>query len=196
LRRGCGDINIIVMQDSIAQLKSKMQKSLESLGIEFNKIRTGRANPSILDGVKVDYYGNPTPISQTANISVEEGRTLAISPWDKSLISEIEKAILKSDLGLNPNTTGDLIRVTMPILTEETRQEYIKQARSEAENARVAIRNIRRDANNTAKDSQKSGDISEDDLRRLEDEVQKVTDTFIESIDNELKKKEADLLEI
>jgi ribosome recycling factor len=184
------------MQDSIEQLKSKMQKSLESLGIEFNKIRTGRANPSILDGVKVDYYGNPTPISQTANISVEEGRTLAISPWDKSLISEIEKAILKSDLGLNPNTTGDLIRVTMPILTEETRQEYIKQARSEAENARVAIRNIRRDANNTAKDSQKSGDISEDDLRRLEDEVQKVTDTFIESIDNELKKKEADLLEI
>ena len=184
------------MQDSIAQLKSKMQKSLESLGIEFNKIRTGRANPSILDGVKVDYYGNPTPISQTANISVEEGRTLAISPWDKSLISEIEKSILKSDLGLNPNTTGDLIRVTMPILTEETRQEYIKQARSEAENARVAIRNIRRDANNTAKDSQKSGDISEDDLRRLEDEVQKVTDTFIESIDNELKKKEADLLEI
>jgi ribosome recycling factor len=184
------------MQDSIAQLKSKMQKSLESLGIEFNKIRTGRANPSILDGVKVDYYGNPTPISQTANISVEEGRTLAISPWDKSLISEIEKAILKSDLGLNPNTTGDLIRVTMPILTEETRKEYIKQARSEAENARVAIRNIRRDANNAAKDSQKSGDISEDDLRRLEDEVQKVTDTFIESIDNELKKKEADLLEI
>jgi ribosome recycling factor len=184
------------MQDSIEQLKSKMQKSLESLGIEFNKIRTGRANPSILDGVKVDYYGNPTPISQTANISVEEGRTLAISPWDKSLISEIEKAILKSDLGLNPNTTGDLIRVTMPVLTEETRQEYIKQARSEAENARVAIRNIRRDANNTAKDSQKSGDISEDDLRRLEDEVQKVTDTFIESIDNELKKKEADLLEI
>ena len=184
------------MQDSIEQLKTKMQKSLESLGIEFNKIRTGRANPSILDGVKVDYYGNPTPISQTANISVEEGRTLAISPWDKSLISEIEKAILKSDLGLNPNTTGDLIRVTMPILTEETRQEYIKQARSEAENARVAIRNIRRDANNTAKDSQKSGDISEDDLRRLEDEVQKVTDTFIESIDNELKKKEADLLEI
>jgi ribosome recycling factor len=184
------------MQDSIEQLKSKMQKSLESLGIEFNKIRTGRANPSILDGVKVDYYGNPTPISQTANISVEEGRTLAISPWDKALISEIEKAILKSDLGLNPNTTGDLIRVTMPVLTQETRQEYIKQARSEAENARVAIRNIRRDANNTAKDSQKSGDISEDDLRRLEDEVQKVTDTFIESIDNELKKKEADLLEI
>ena len=184
------------MQDSIAQLKSKMQKSLESLGIEFNKIRTGRANPSILDGVKVDYYGNPTHIKKTANISVEEGRTLAISPWDKALISEIEKAILKSDLGLNPNTTGDLIRVTMPVLTEETRQEYIKQARSEAENARVAIRNIRRDANNTAKDSQKSGDISEDDLRRLEDEVQKVTDTFIESIDNELKKKEADLLEI
>ncbi|MEK9649923.1 MAG: ribosome recycling factor [Gammaproteobacteria bacterium] len=184
------------MQTTIEQLKQKMQKSLDSLQVEFNKIRTGRANPSILDGVKVNYYGNPTPISQTANITVEEGRTLAISPWDKSLISEIEKAILKSDLGLNPNTSGSLIRVTMPVLTKETRQEYIKQARSEAENARVAVRNIRRDANNHAKDSQKSGEISEDDLRRLEEEVQKVTDRFIEEVDSELKKKEADLLEI
>ncbi|MGA1761751.1 MAG: ribosome recycling factor [Gammaproteobacteria bacterium] len=184
------------MQNLIQELKLKMQKSIDSLIVDFNKIRTGRAHPSILDGIKVDYYGNPTQISQTANITVEEGRTLAISPWDKSLVSHIEKAILKSDLGLNPNTSGGLIRVTMPVLTEETRQEFIKQARSEAENARVAIRNIRRDANNQSKESQKSGEISEDDLRRLEDEVQKVTDKFIEVVDSELKKKEADLLEI
>lgn len=184
------------MQNLIQELKLKMQRSIDSLIIEFNKIRTGRAHPSILDGIKIDYYGNPTQISQTANITVEEGRTLAISPWDKSLVSIIEKAILKSDLGLNPNTSGGLIRVTMPVLTEETRQEFIKQARSEAENTRVAIRNIRRDANNQSKESQKSGEISEDDLRRLEDEVQKVTDNFIEVVDKELKKKEADLLEI
>ena len=130
-------------------MKPKMQKAFESLLHEFNKIRTGRANPSILDDIKIDYYGNQTPINQTSNISVEEGRTLAISPWDKSLIEEIEKAIMKADLGLNPNTNGDLIRVTMPALTEETRQEYIKQAKNEAENSRISIRNTRRDANNT-----------------------------------------------
>jgi ribosome recycling factor len=118
------------MNEIIEQIKPKMQKALESLAHEFNKIRTGRANPNILDAVKIDYYGNPTPINQAANISVEEGRTLAISPWDKSLIGEIEKAIMKSDLGINPSTSGDLIRVTMPVLTEETRQEYIKQART------------------------------------------------------------------
>ena len=184
------------MQDSIAQLKSKMQKSLESLGIEFNKIRTGRANPSILDGVKVDYYGNPTPISQTANISVEEGRTLAISPWDKSLISEIEKAILKSDLGLNPNTTGDLIRVTMPVLTEETRQEYIKQARSEAENARVAIRNIRRDSLASMKSLEKDGELTKDDISDSEKDIQEITNKYINLVDQSVAAKEKDLLTI
>ena len=153
------------MNEIIDQIKPKMQKALDSLAHEFNKIRTGRANPSILDSVKIDYYGNPTPINQAANISVEEGRTLAISPWDKSLVSEIEKAIMSSDLGLNPSTSGDLIRLTMPALTEETRQEYIKQARNEAENSRISIRNTRRDANNTAKDQQKAGDFSEDDLK-------------------------------
>ena len=152
------------MNEIINDIKPKMQKSIDSLMHEFNKIRTGRANPNILDTVKIDYYGNPTPISQAANISIEEGRTLAISPWDKSLIGEVEKAIMKADLGLNPSTSGDLIRVTMPVLTEETRQEYIKQARTEAENSRISIRNTRRDANNTAKDQQKAGDISEDDL--------------------------------
>ena len=173
-----------------------MQKTIASLNNEFKKIRTGRANPSILDDIKVDYYGSPTPINQAASISVEEGRTLTIAPWDKSLIAEIEKAIMKSDLGLNPNTSNDLIRLTMPVLTEETRGDYIKQAKSEAENAKIAIRNIRRDANNLAKDSEKNNEISQDEMKKLEAEVQRVTDTFIESIENELKKKEADLSEI
>ena len=184
------------MNEVIENIKPKMQKAIESLSHEFNKIRTGRANPSILDSVKFDYYGNLTPINQAANISVEEGRTLAISPWDKSLIAEIEKAIMSSDLGLNPSTSGDLIRLTMPVLTEETRQEYIKQARTEAENSRISIRNTRRDANNTAKDQQKAGDFSEDDLKRIEELVQKETDHFIGLVDSELKKKEEDLLEI
>lgn len=173
-----------------------MQKTIASLNNEFKKIRTGRANPSILDDIKVDYYGSPTPINQAASISVEEGRTLTISPWDKSLITEIEKAIMKSDLGLNPNTSNDLIRLTMPVLTEETRGDYIKQAKIEAENAKIAIRNIRRDANNLAKDSEKNNEISQDEMKKLEAEVQRVTDTFIQSIENELKKKEADLSEI
>lgn len=184
------------MNEVIENIKPKMQKAIESLSHEFNKIRTGRANPSILDSVKFDYYGNLTPINQAANISVEESRTLAISPWDKSLIAEIEKAIMSSDLGLNPSTSGDLIRLTMPALTEETRQEYIKQARTEAENSRISIRNTRRDANNTAKDQQKAGDFSEDDLKRIEELVQKETDHFIGLVDSELKKKEEDLLEI
>ncbi len=184
------------MNEIIDQIKPKMQKALDSLVHEFNKIRTGRANPSILDSVKIDYYGNPTPINQAANISVEEGRTLTISPWDKSLMAEIEKAIMASDLGLNPSTSADLIRLTMPALTEETRQEYIKQARNEAENSRISIRNTRRDANNAAKDQQKAGDFSEDDLKRIEGLVQKETDHFIGLIDAELKQKEEDLIEI
>ena len=181
------------MENLISDLEDKMQKTIASLNNEFKKIRTGRANPSILDDIKIDYYGSPTPINQAASISVEEGRTLTISPWDKSLIEDIEKAIMKSDLGLNPNTSGDLIRLTMPVLTEETRGDYIKQAKNEAENAKIAIRNIRRDANNHAKDSEKNNEISQDEMKRLEAEVQRVTDTFIESIENELKKKEADL---
>ena len=152
----------------IRDRSNRMQKSITALIDAFKKIRTGRANPSILDDVKVDYYGNLTPINQTSNITVEEGRSLAISPWDKSLIPEIEKAIMGADLGLNPSTSGDLIRVNMPVLTEETRQQYIKQARAEAENARISIRNIRRDSNQNAKDSESSGEISQDDLRRLE----------------------------
>ena len=184
------------MDTILTEVSEKMDKSLSALRNAFNKIRTGRANPSILDDVKVDYYGNMTPINQTSNITIEEGRSLVISPWDKSLLPEIEKAILNSDLGLNPNSSSDLIRVTMPALTEETRQNYIKQARSEAENSRVSIRNIRRDANQTVKDKQQASEISEDELRRIEDLIQKETDKFISIVDSDLKNKESDLLEI
>ena len=183
------------MDTILTEVSEKMDKSLSALRNAFNKIRTGRANPSILDDVKVDYYGNMTPINQTSNITIEEGRSLVISPWDKSLLPEIEKAILNSDLGLNPNSSSDLIRVTMPALTEETRQNYIKQARSEAENSRVSIRNIRRDANQTVKDKQQASEISEDELRRIEDLIQKETDKYISIVDAELKNKESDLLE-
>ena len=174
----------------------RMSKSIDSLKAQFNKIRTGRANPSILESVMVDYYGTPTPINQTSNISVEEARTLAISPFSKDLLPEIERAIIASDLGINPSTSGDLIRVTMPALTEETRQDYIKQARAAAENSRVSIRNIRRDANQAAKEKQQSSEISEDELRRIEDLIQKETDKFISIVDSDLKNKESDLLEI
>ncbi|MAR95245.1 MAG: ribosome recycling factor [Gammaproteobacteria bacterium] len=184
------------MDNLIKDVSDKMDKSLSALKNAFNKIRTGRANPALLDDINVDYYGNLTPINQTSNISVEEGRSLVISPWDKNLIPEIEKAILSSDLGLNPSTSSDLIRVTMPALTEETRQDYIKKARAEAENSRVSIRNIRRDANNAAKEDQQSSVISEDELRRIEDLIQKETDKHISTIDAELKNKESDLLEI
>ena len=184
------------MENLLNDVTQRMDKSLSALRSAFNKIRTGRANPAILDDVNVDYYGNMTPINQTSNISIEEGRSIVISPWDKNLIPEIEKAILNSDLGLNPSTSGDLIRVTMPALTEETRQDYIKQARAEAENSRVSIRNIRRDANQAAKEKQQSSEISEDELRRIEDLIQKETDKFISLVDSDLKNKESDLLEI
>lgn len=184
------------MQSLINDVSDKMDKSVSALRNAFNKIRTGRANPAILDDIKVDYYGNMTPINQTSNISVEEGRSLVISPWDKNLIPEIEKAILSSDLGLNPSTSSDLIRLTMPSLTEETRQDYIKQAKAEAENSRVSIRNVRRDANQSAKDKQQASEISEDEQRRIEDLIQKETDKYILIVDTELKNKESDLLEI
>ena len=184
------------MENLLNDVTQRMDKSLSALRSAFNKIRTGRANPAILDDVNVDYYGNMTPINQTSNISIEEGRSIVISPWDKNLIPEIEKAILNSDLGLNPSTSGEIIRVTMPALTEETRQDYIKQARAEAENSRVSIRNIRRDANQAAKEKQQSSEISEDELRRIEDLIQRETDKFISIVDSDLKNKESDLLEI
>ena len=196
----CGeDIGTLIswiMNEIINTTSERMQKSISSLKFAFNKIRTGRASPSLLDDIKIDYYGNPTPLNQTSNISVEDNRSLVISPWDKTLIPEIEKAIIGSDLGLNPSTASDLIRISLPALTEETRQTYIKQARSEAENTRVSIRNIRRDSNSILKDKNSNGEISEDELRRGEDLIQKETDLYISQVDLELKNKEADLLEI
>ena len=159
-----------------ADAKSRMEKSLEALGHAFAKIRTGRAHPSILDAVKVDYYGSEMPIAQVANINVEDARTLAVTPWEKSMVGEVEKAIMKADLGLNPSTSGAVIRVPMPPLTEETRKGYTKQARAEAEQAKVAVRNIRRDAMAQAKDLLKEKEITEDDERRFGDDIQKLTD--------------------
>ncbi len=185
-----------MINDIKKDAESRMKKSLESLGTQFNKIRTGRAHPSILDGITVSYYGNETPLNQVSNVTVEDARTLAINPWEKSLVPEIEKAIMKSDLGLNPATSGTLIRVPMPPLTEETRKNFIKQAKSEAEGARVSVRNIRRDALAHVKDLLKDKEISEDDDRRAHDDIQKITDKYIEQIDQHLAAKEKDLLEI
>lgn len=185
-----------MIEDIKKDAETRMGKSLDSLTANFNKIRTGRAHPNILDGVMVSYYGNDTPLSQVANVTIEDARTLAINPWEKSLVPEIEKAIMKSDLGLNPTTTGGLIRVPMPPLTEETRKGFIKQARNEAEAARVSIRNIRRDALAQVKDLLKDKAISEDDERKAQDLIQKVTDKHIEDVDKRLAAKEADLLEI
>lgn len=185
------------MIDEIKQdAQTRMGKSIDVLQTNFNKIRTGRAHPSILDSITVPYYGGEAPLTQIANVNVLDARTLSISPWEKHLVPEIEKAIMKSDLGLNPSSTGDLIRVPMPQLTEETRKGYIKQARSEAENARVSIRNIRRDANSHFKDLVKAKDISEDEERRASDEIQKLTDKFIAEVDASLASKEKDLMEI
>lgn len=175
---------------------SRMKKSVEALNANFNKIRTGRAHPSILDAVTVDYYGSPVPLSQVASINVEDGRTLSIAPWEQGMVQKIEKAIMTSDLGLNPASAGNVIRVPMPMLTEETRKGYIKQARSEAENARVAVRNVRRDANGDFKSLLKDKEITEDDQRQGEDEIQKLTDKYIAEIDKALAAKEQDLMQV
>lgn len=175
---------------------TRMKKCIESLEVAFKKIRTGRANASILDSVRVNYYGTETPISQLAQVSVEDSRTLSVAPWEKNMVTEIEKAILKSDLGLNPNTAGTVIRLIMPALTEETRKDMIKVARGEAEHARVAIRSVRRDANTLLKDLLKDKKVSEDEERRAQDDVQKLTDKFIADVEAHLKKKEQDLLAV
>ncbi|KZZ45827.1 ribosome recycling factor [Bacterioplanoides sp.] len=176
--------------------EERMTKSVGAMVEAFKKVRTGRANPAILDGVMVDYYGSDTPISQVANIIVEDGRSLAVNPWEKNMIPAIEKAIMKANLGLNPATSGDVIRIPMPPLTEETRKEYIKQARAEAEKGRVSIRNIRRDANGDIKDLLKEKEISEDEQRGGEDQIQKLTDKFIAQIDGLLADKEKDLMQV
>lgn len=184
------------MSSVIQDASKRMQKAIENLQNEFKKLRSGRAHPSLLDQVMVPYYGNDTPLSQVANINVEDARTLSISPWDKQMVGPIEKAIRTSDLGLNPATTGTLIRIPLPALTEERRKDLVKVVKHEAEGARVAIRNIRRDANTAIKAQLKDKTISEDDERRLEDQVQKLTDDFIKEIDKLLTEKEHDLMSV
>ena len=179
-----------------ADAQTRMQRSVESLQNAFSKIRTGRAHPSILDGVMVPYYGSDTPLRQLANVVAEDARTLALTVFDTSAIQAVEKAIMQSDLGLNPATAGTTIRVPMPALTEETRKGYTRQARQEAEGARVSVRNVRRDALNDIKELVKEKEISEDDERRAADEIQKITDKFIEDIDTQLAAKETDLMEV
>jgi ribosome recycling factor len=173
-----------------------MKKTLEMLKVDFGKIRTGRAHTGILDHIMVDYYGNPTPINQVGNITLSDARTIAIAPWEKKMAAVIEKAVRESDLGLNPSVTGDIVRVPMPPLTEERRKELIKLVKSEAENAKVAVRNIRRDSNNHLKDALKSKAISEDDESREQDDIQKLTDRYIVEIDKVLQVKEADLMAV
>ena len=175
---------------------SRMKKSIESLKQDLMKVRTGRAHTSLLDSITVEYYGSPTPLNQVANVSVLDARTLSIQVWEKQMTQVVEKAILTSNLGLNPATSGELMRIPLPPLTEETRKNLIKVVRGEAENAKVAIRNIRRDANSTLKELEKEKEISEDEEHRGQDYIQKLTDKNIKEIDLVLAEKEKDLMEI
>jgi ribosome recycling factor len=176
--------------------EQKMQKSVDALKVDLGKVRTGRAHTGLLDHITVDYYGTSTPINQVANINLLDARTIGVTPWEKRLGGAIEKAIRDSDLGLNPATVGDVVRVPMPPLTEERRKDLIKVVRHEAENARVAVRNIRRDANAHLKDLLKEKKVSEDDERRAQDDIQKLTDKSIAEIDKLLHAKEADLMAV
>ena len=184
-----------MLQEILDDTKRGMEKSLNSLNLAFKRIRTGRASPNLLDDIRVDYYETLTPITQLANISVEDAKTLAIVPWEKSVVQAIEKAIMESDLGLNPATSGDTIRVILPDLTEETRKEFIKKARSETEIAKVSVRNVRREGNSQLKEFLKEKEISEDEERQGEDEIQKLTDMFVRKADEALANKEKDLLD-
>lgn len=182
----------LVMQDA----EDRMEKAVQSLRRDLGTVRAGRATPAMLDKVMVEYYGSQMPINQVAGVSSPEPRMLVISPWDKSMLSEIEKAIQKSDLGLNPTNDGAVIRLVVPVLTEQRRQELAKQVRKMSEDSRVAVRNIRRDANDDLKKAEKAGDASEDDVRRLQEKVQGLTDRFIAEIDHMSAAKEQDLKEV
>jgi len=185
------------MLDNIKkESEQKMIKSVESLKINLAKIRTGRAHPSILDGIKVDYYGNETPLSQVSSIKAEDARTLLLVIWEKDMVSKVEKAIVNSDLGLNPAVAGTNLRIPMPPLTEERRMDFIKLVKKEVEQTRVAIRNIRRDANTKAKELVKNKKISEDDEKNNNDYIQKLTDQYIRNVDDILKDKEKDLIQV
>ncbi len=176
--------------------EQKMQKSLDALKADLGKVRTGRAHTGLLDHVTVEYYGNPTLVTQVANITLIDARTIGVQPWEKSMVGPVERAIRDSDLGLNPATNGDMIRVPMPMLTEERRRDLIKVIKSEGETAKVAVRNIRRDAIHTLKEALKNKEIAEDQERRTQDEIQKLTDRFVAEIDKALAAKEADLMAV
>ena len=185
------------MLDEIrSDAKTRMGKSVDSLKQELVKVRTGRANTSLLDHITVEYYGSPVPLNQVASVTVSDPRTLTVTPWEKNMVQPVEKAIIASDLGLNPNTAGTTIRIPMPPLTEERRRDLVKVVRQEGENAKVAVRNIRRDANHHCKDLLKSKDITEDEERRAEQDIQKLTDEFVALIDDVLNDKETELMEI
>lgn len=185
-----------MIEETIKDAEIRMGKSVDSLHTELAKIRTGRAHPSLLDHITVDYYGTATPLSQVANVSVEDARTLSISPWEKDMVAPIEKAIMKSDLGLNPATAGTIIRIPMPQLTEERRRDLVRIVKNEAEGGRVAVRNIRRDANSDFKELLKEKEISEDEERQAEERIQKLTDTYIAKVDEALAAKEKELMEV
>ena len=186
----------MTINDVTTDAKTRMARSIDALRQELSKVRTGRAHPSLLDHVRVSYYGSDMPLNQVANVSVHDARTLGVAPYDKGMVSAVEKAIRDSDLGLNPVTAGTLIRVPLPALTEERRRDLIKVVRHEAEAARVAVRNVRREANHALKELVKEKLVSEDQERRAEEEVQKLTDRFIVEVDKVLQAKEADLMEI
>mgnify|MGYP000756789818 CR=1 FL=1 len=184
------------MDERLQQFETKMEKTCEYLEADFMTIRAGRANPHVLDKLKVDYYGTPTPIQQVANVSVPEARMIQIQPWEASLIKDIEKAILVSDLGLTPNNDGKTIRLVFPELTEDRRKELAKDIKKKGDNAKVAIRNIRRDANDAIKKENKAGDISDDEAKNSEDEIQKITDKYIAMIDSAIDDKTKEILTV
>lgn len=185
-----------MINESYQDADKRMKKCLLSLEEDFSRQRAGRASPNLLDGVMVDYYGTTTPLTQVASVVVEGAMMIVVKPWEKKLIPVIEKAIMISGLGLNPSSTGDMVRVPLPPLSEERRKEFIKKVKADAEAARVSIRNIRRDANNKMKEAQKDKLISEDEFRQSEDKMQKLTDSYIKQIDAKLVAKESDLMEM
>ncbi len=184
------------MEEMLMEFEEKMEKTLSALNNEYASIRAGRANPHILDKIKVDYYGSPTPIQQVANVSVPEARMIQIQPWEASLIKEIEKAILVSDLGLTPTNDGKTIRLVFPELTEDRRKELVKDVKKKGENAKIAIRNVRRDANDAFKKQNKANEISEDELKQSEDRVQKLTDKYVAEVDKAVEVKSAEILTV
>ncbi len=184
------------MDKHVQDCKNRMLKSIENLEKEFSKLRTGRASTALVDGIRVEYYGTPTPLNQVASVSIPDSRTISIAPWDRNAFTSIEKAIMKSDLGLTPINDGKAIRINIPPLTEERRKDLVKMAKKYTEEAKVAIRNVRRDVNEALKKMQSSKEISEDDLHKAQDEVQKTTDNFVKKAETVLAEKEKEIMEI